>query len=246
LRKVGIIGCGTIGAIITQAVANNIIECDELILYDGQIERARRLAKLQEGKMIVVDSVDKMIRQKPSVIVEAASQQAVKQYANKILGHDIELIIMSVGALLELDLHSSRLHIPSGAIGGLDAISSAALAGIHKVVLTTRKNPEALEMRNQKEQLVFEGTPSDAVKRFPKEINVAATLALTTKNEKVKVRLISDPKVTKNIHEIRIEWKYGEMLLIFANDSYPENPKTSALAAWSAIMLVKDILGLSD
>jgi aspartate dehydrogenase len=56
------------------------------------------------------------------------------------------------------------------------------------------------------------------------------------------VQVISDPKVQKNLHEIRVKWKYGDMFLRFSNDPHPENPKTSALSAWSAIRLLKEIL----
>ncbi|MDI6847662.1 MAG: DUF108 domain-containing protein, partial [Candidatus Bathyarchaeia archaeon] len=144
-----------------------------------------------------------------------------------------------------LKLKSNKIHIPSGAIGGLDAISSAAIAGIDEVVLTTRKNPKALDMDNKEEKIVYEGCAEEAVRRFPREMNVAATLALTTQPEKVRVQVISDPKVDKNVHEIKIKWKYGDMQLKFVNDPHPENPRTSALAAWSAIKLLKEILDRS-
>ncbi len=129
--------------------------------------------------------------------------------------------------------------MPSGAIGGLDALSAAVLAGIYDVVLTTRKNPRALKMNNNKAQLVYDGTAEDAASRFPREMNVAATLALTVKPLIVKVQVISDPLVNRNTHEIRVNWRYGEMYFKFSNDPHPENPKTSALAAWSAIRLLQ-------
>jgi aspartate dehydrogenase len=242
LKTVGIIGCGTIGSIITEAIAKGLVECDRLILFDGQVVRARKLGETAKSKATVVESVDEMVALKPSVVVEAASQAAAKQYAKIIVDSGVELIVMSVGALLELDLHSPRLHVPSGAIGGLDAISSATLAGINEVALITRKNPKALEMSNKCEEIVFEGSAREAVKRFPKEINVAATLALTAGADKVKVKLISDPRVRRNVHKVKVLWALGEMSLTFENDAYPNNLKTSALAAWSAIRLLKDIL----
>lgn len=242
LRKVGIIGCGAIGTLISNAIEKGIIKCDELILYDRNVERAEKIRDSLHVPVTVVNGLEEMLRLKPTVIVEAASQQAVKEYIDRILTEDIELIVMSVGALLDLKVKSEKVHIPSGAIGGLDAISSAMIAGVNEVVLTTRKNPEALDMNNREEKMVFEGSAGEAVRRFPREMNVAATLALTTKPEKVKVRVISDPKVKRNVHEIRVKWKYGDMQLKFANEPHPENPRTSALAAWSAINLLKKIL----
>ena len=242
MKKIGIIGCGAIGTIISGAVEKGIVKCDDLILYDYDMAKAENLKKSLHVSVTVVKSLEEMIELEPAVIVEAASQQAVRDYITRILAENIELIVMSVGALLDLNVKSNKIHVPSGAIGGLDAISSAALTGIDEVILTTRKNPRALEMDNLEEKLVYEGTAEEAVKLFPRGMNVAATLALTAQSEKVNVRVISDPKVNRNVHEIKIRWKLGDMLLKFANDPHPENPKTSALAAWSAITLVKEIL----
>ena len=149
---------------------------------------------------------------------------------------------MSTGALLGLNVDLSRVHIPSGAIGGLDALSSAALAGIDEVVLTSRKNPTALGTDNKDEKVVYDGFAEEAAKLFPTEMNVAATLALTVKPTKVKVQVVSDPSVKRNTHEIQVKWRLGEMFLRFANDPHPENSHTSALAAWSAIKLLQSLL----
>lgn len=242
MKKVGIIGCGAIGTLIAEAVEKGIVECDELILCDCDKEKAERLRESLRTAARVVENVDEMVRLRPAVIVEAASQQAASEYIGKIVHNNIELIVMSVGALLDSKLKSNRVHTPSGAIGGLDAISSAALAGVDEVILTTRKNPKTLEMDDKQEKLVYEGSALGAVRRFPREMNVAATLALTVQPEKILVRVISDPKTSRNTHEITVKWKHGNMLLRFENDPHPQNPKTSALAAWSAIKLLKDIL----
>lgn len=242
MRKVGIIGCGAIGSLIAEAAKIGVVECDELILYDYDMEKAERIRKSLHIPVRIVRSVEEMIKLRPTIIVEAASQQAVKQYINEILAAKVELIVMSVGGLLNLNVKSSKVHIPSGAIGGLDAISSVALAGIDEVILTTRKNPKTLDADNRKEKVVYEGNAQEAVKLFPKEVNVAATLALTVQPEKVKVKVISDPKVNRNVHEIKVKWRYGDMFLKFENDPHPQNPGTSALAAWSAIKLLKELL----
>jgi aspartate dehydrogenase len=242
VKKVGIIGCGAIGSLIAEAVEKGIVECDELILYDCDMEKAERLQESLGTASIVVANLDEMLKLRPAVIVEAASHQAAREYIGTIVDNNIELIVMSVGALLDSKLKSSRIHTPSGAIGGLDAISSARLAGIDDVILTTRKNPKTLNIDNQQEKLVYEGSAQEAVRRFPREMNVAATLALMVPPERLLVRVISDPKTSRNTHEIAVKWAHGDMFLKFANDPHPDNPKTSALAAWSAIKLLKDLL----
>jgi aspartate dehydrogenase len=241
-RVVGLIGCGAIGTLIAQAVGKRIVKCDKLILYDYNQEKAEALKKSLQFPAIVTASVDEMLKLQPKVIVEAASQQAAKDYVRRIVAANVDLIVMSTGALLDLDVQSSKVHVPSGAIGGLDAIASAALAGIDEVVLTSRKNPKAFGMDNKEAKLVYEGNAEEAVKLFPREMNVAATLALTVKPAKVKVQVISDPAVQRNTHEIQVKWRFGEMFLRFANDPHPENPHTSALAAWSAIKLLQLLL----
>jgi aspartate dehydrogenase len=97
-------------------------------------------------------------------------------------------------------------------------------------------------MDNKEAKLVYEGNAEEAVKLFPREMNVAATLALTVKPAKVKVQVLSDPAVQRNTHELQVKWQFGEMLLRFANDPHPQNPHTSALAAWSAIKLLQTLL----
>jgi aspartate dehydrogenase len=73
-------------------------------------------------------------------------------------------------------------------------------------------------------------------------MNVAATLALTVKPAKVRVQVVSDPAVQRNTHGFQVKWRFGEMFLRFTNDPHPGNPRTSALAAWSAIKLLQSIL----
>jgi len=242
MRKVGVIGCGAIGTLIAEAVERKLVACDELILYDHDEKKTEALKSSLRFPVKVVASLDEMLKLKPKVIVEAASQQAAREYAGRIAAEGIDLIVMSSGALLGLNVQSSKLHVPSGAIGGLDALSSAALAGIDEVVLTSRKNPRALDLNNKEAKIVYEGTAEEAARLYPREMNVAATLALTVKPAKVKVRVVSDPAVQRNTHEFQVKWRFGEMFLRFANDPHPENPRTSALAAWSAIKLLQSLL----
>ena len=240
--KVGLIGCGSIGTVLAEAIERKIVICDELIVYDFDAAKAQKLKAAIKFPVTIVENVDELLALKPKVIVEAASQQAAKDYVPKIASTGIELIVMSTGALLSLDVYSSKIHVPSGAIGGLDALSSATLAGIEEVILTSRKNPKALEADNKEEKIVYEGYAEEAARLFPREMNVAATLALTVRPTKVKVRVVSDPSIRRNTHEIQVRWRFGEMFLRFANDPHPDNPRTSALAAWSAIKLLQSLL----
>ena len=214
---------------------------DKIFNLSRQV-KAETLKNQLKFPVKIVPNIAELLASKPSIVVEAASQQAVREYYDQILAANVDFIIMSTGALLDLNTNTPKLHFPSGAIGGLDALSPAALAGIIEVTLTTHKPPRALGKTNSQQETVYEGYAEEAARQFPREMNVAATLALTVKPVKVKVQVVSDPTVTRNTHQINVKWRYGEMNLQFANDPHPDNPHTSALAAWSAIKLLQRLL----
>jgi aspartate dehydrogenase len=242
MKKVGLIGAGAIGTVLAEAIERKLVVCDELVVYDFDLAKAEKLKASLKFPVTIVYNIDELLAAKPKVIVEAASQAAAKEYVPKIVKSGTQLIVMSTGALLDMDVDLSKVHVPAGAIGGLDAISSAALAGISEITLTSRKNPKAFGKTNTQEEVIYEGSAEEAAKKFPREMNVAATLAITVKPTKVHVQVVSDPKVTRNTHQIRVKWQYGEMNLQFQNDPHPDNPHTSALAAWAAIKLLKTLL----
>lgn len=241
-KKVGLIGCGAIGTVLAEAIERKVIVCDELVVFDTDAAKAQKLKRSLNFRVKIVGSIDELLAAKPKVVVEAAGQQAVRDYYEKLVASNAEIIVMSTGALLNLNADDPQVHFPAGAIGGLDAIAAAANAGIDEVKITSRKNPKALGKTNTEENIIYEGTAKEAARQFPREMNVAATLALTVKPVQVKVKVISDPKVTRNTHEINVKWRYGEMAMRFANDPHPDNPHTSALAAWAAIELLKTLL----
>jgi aspartate dehydrogenase len=242
VKSVGLIGCGAIGTVLAEAIERKLVVCDELIVFDIDQTKAEQLKAKLKSSVTIVASFDALLKRKPNVIVEAASQQAAKQYVPKMAQTKAELIVMSTGALLDIPVDLKRIHVPSGAIGGLDAIASAAMAGIDEVKLTSRKNPKAFGKTNTQEETVYEGVAEEAARKFPREMNVAATLALTVKPVAVHVKVVSDPAVTRNTHEIQVKWRFGDMTLRFSNEPHPDNPHTSALAAWSAIRLLQTLL----
>ena len=242
MKRVGLIGCGAIGTVLAEAIERKLIVCDELVVFDIDVSKSQKLKDALQFPIRIVANIDELFAAKPNPIVEAAGQQAVQEYYDKLLASKANFIIMSTGALLNLDTSSPKLHFPAGAIGGLDALSAAANAGIDNLTLTSRKNPIALGKTNTETSIIYEGYAEEAAKQFPREMNVAATLALTVKPTKVKVKVISDPAVKRNTHEIQVKWRFGEMTMRFANDPHPDNPHTSALAAWSAIKLLQKLL----
>jgi len=265
-RKIAIIGCGAIGSVLARAIDSGEAGDAELsMVYDLQLKRAKGLAKGLKSEPRIARSVAEVCEDKHvDLVIEAASQVAVEQYSVNVLKSGKDLMVMSVGAFSDEGLFEEvrkaakeggcRLYIPSGAILGVDGIRAAIRPGIDEVLLTTRKPPANLAkvkyVREKKFDLsdlrvplvVFEGSAREAVKAFPKSVNVAATLSLAGLGlDKTKVRVVADPSVDRNVHVIRVRGKAGEFVTEAHNVPSPDNPKTSYLAALSALRTLRNL-----
>ena len=247
-------GCGNIGRIIAEYIDRGEIDCKLTGVFDTSNETAQLLVKSMKHKPVVVDSIKELLNNS-DIIIEAASQEAIENYALEILESGRNLMIMSVGATSDNRLFdqmkktakekNSRIYIPSGGVGGIDGLNSGRMGKIHSVTLLTRKPPgifglEAAEM--DKEKAVYEGSAKDAVKMFPQSVNVAATISLAGIGfKKTQVKIVADPSINENVHEIQVTGDFGELKMRARNLPCPDNPKTSYLAALSAIATLKKI-----
>jgi len=243
--KVGIIGCGAIANIITSSIVPEENGIDIAYFFDKDIERAENIASLAGG-VAVLDFEDML--NDVDLILECAAPVSVKEYAPRVLERGIDMIVMSIGALMDNEFfaeleslaknHNAKIHLPSGAIVGLDGIKAVAKFGLKEVTLVTRKSPKSLGKNIDSEEVLFEGKASQAVKEFPLNINVAATISIACKRD-IDVKIIVDPNVDRNVHEITAKGDFGEFKTRTENFPCEANPKTSMLAALSAIRLLK-------
>ncbi|MEM2981403.1 MAG: aspartate dehydrogenase [Thermoproteota archaeon] len=261
MKKIGLIGCGAIGSLIAKAVDEGKVKAELAYVYDINKEAALKLVEKLSSNPKVANSIEEMLKDRDvKLVVEAASDEALSEYLKPIIDAGKEILVMSIGGLLFPEArriyeeNSRRIHVPAGAIAGLDAVQAISLIGVDKVVLTTRKPPEALayaeyfkekgvDLKKIREPtLVYEGPVEDALKHFPRSVNVAAALALYSKSG-VLVRIIADP-IKKNImHEIDVESKVSDLKIIVENVPHPDNPRTSYLAALSCIQKLREICG---
>ncbi len=262
MLKIGVIGCGTIGAEICRAIDTGIINARLVAVYDRSIEHCEKMIGNLENKPMI-SRIDELIKS-VDVVVECASQEAVREHGLTVLENGKDLMVMSVGAMLDSELlnkfkstakdNRCRIYIPSGAIAGIDGLKSASVAPINKVMLTTTKNPKGLAgapfvIENKidlatfhEKTLLFKGSAEDAVKAFPQNVNVAASLSIAGIGpKKTEVRVFVDPKASRNIHEITVEGDFGAFTCHVENVPSPSNPRTSYLAALSAIATLKKI-----
>jgi aspartate dehydrogenase len=265
-KTVGLMGCGTIGAHLAMALDSGSVGNASLTsLFDIVDGKARELQTRLKSNPQVYHNFDQFVDSTANIIVEAASQQAVKNFGKRIIESGKDLMVMSVGALADTTLlaellqltpvknGNSKIYVPSGAIAGIDAIRSVRHIA-DSITLTTKKSPKALagapffttrsvSLENiTRVTEIYEGSAAEAVKLFPANVNVAAVLSLAGIGvEKTKVRILADPEATTNQHEIAATGSFGEIKIRVNNVTAPGNPKTSFLAVLSAIECLRSI-----
>ncbi len=251
------LGCGAIGTQIALAIDSGKIPATLTHVYDNSKDASASLVEKLKNKPIIVENSHLLSSNPIDIIVEAASQDAVKDVALSVLQNKCDLMIMSVGALLDESIYDilsdacrdfkKTIYLPSGAIAGLDGIKSLK-DELESLSLTTTKHPRSLKgakfFENSQINLdeinsittIFEGTAKEAVSLFPANINVAALLSLTgIGSEKTNVKIVADPNTDKNTHHIEAAGTFGKMTFTIENFPDVNNPKTSRLAILSAI-----------
>ena len=254
-------GCGVIGTQIAIAIDSGKIPATLTHVYDDSKEASAILVEKLKNKPEIVENPHLLSSHPVNIVVEAASQDAVRDVGLSILQNKRDFMIMSVGALLDESIYEilsdacrdfkKTIFLPSGAIAGLDGIKSIK-DELESVSITTTKHPRSLKGAKFFETseisldsinsptVIFEGSAKEAVSLFPANINVAALLSLSgIGSEKTGVKIVADPDTDKNTHHIEAFGKFGKMTFTIENLPDPENPKTSRLAILSAIETLK-------
>jgi len=249
----GLVGLGNIGTFLAQGIIDHNLPYK--LTFANDIDEQRIAAFRARFPDIDAQFVDlDTLAARSKVIVEAAQMSVVPTVARKALlaAQQVEatkyLFVLSVGGLLQLDdeFHSElagsylKIIAPSGAIGGLDALSAMTLADVKHIRLTTRKPPKALGRDDTERVEIYRGPPKPAFEQFPKNVNVSITLGLSTVGlDKLEFVLVSDPALTQNIHEIEASGAAGDIHIVLRNVPSPGNPRTSYLAALSIISALR-------
>ena len=253
MLNVVLIGYGAIGQAICRWLQGN-----GMVTVTHVVVREPRVTEVQAA-LLVAGSTAQAVAAVPrgaKLVLECASHDALTEHVLAALKAGCECAVMSVGALSERGLPErlaeaaqtggAQVHLLAGAIGGIDALAAARQAGLSTVTYTGRKPPMGWK-GSAAESLVdlalltdatviFEGTAREAAQTYPKNANVAATVSLAGLGlDATRVRLIADPGVTENIHEIQARGEFGEMQVTMRGKPLAGNPKTSALTVLSAL-----------
>ena len=259
MLKIGLLGVGAIGRTIAMAVDQKQIKAELVALADKDSARATELAFELASRPAVL-SIDQMI-ERADVAVEAASQAALADFVPKALARGRDMLIMSVGGLLgrqewfrQAEQKHCHIYVPSGAIAGIDGIKSASIGRIEAVELTSRKPVAALRGSQygvdrgirldglKDDTIIFEGPAEEAARAFPATSNVAASLRLAVEpSAPVCVRVVAVPGGNENVHEIRVKGEFGRLSMRVENVPSKSNPRTSQLAAFSAVATLHNL-----
>jgi aspartate dehydrogenase len=247
--RLGIIGCGAIGTDVAKA-ADAMKDITKIYLFDKNPATAEKLRpQLKKASIKPVREFLKDV----DVVFEAASQEAVLEYAASVLEAKKDIIIMSIGSLFDDTLRKNleklartnhrKIYLPSGAVCGIDGVLAAKVERLDSVTLVTTKPPTSLGKSFEERTIVFKGTARQAVKQFPRNINVAACLSLAGVGfDYTKVQIVADPVETRISHKILAHGRFGRLRAEVENMPNPNNPQSSYMASLSAIATLRRVL----
>ncbi len=229
MLKVGIVGMGVIGRRVAEALTRGI---PGTTLVGVSVRQPATAA----GYPVL--ALDDLI-ERADLIVEAATQAALREFGPAVLAAGKHLMVLSVGALV-------------GVLDG-DGVKGAREGAITAVTMETRKPPRGLAGapyieqhridldRITTETLVFEGPATEAVRGFPANVNVVAALSLAGIGpERTRIKIYAVPGQARNQHRITVEGEFGTLRIEVENVP-SENPRTGRLSYLSAIAMLREL-----
>jgi len=197
---------------------------------------------------------------KPDLVVEAAGRAAIDHWAPAALEHAKAMIIASTSAFVDdallprlqaiAEQHGSRILIPSGAIGAVDAIASASVLGLDEALHQIVKPPAAWKgtpaeklfdaATLTKAKVFYEGSARQAAGDYPQNANATVVTSLAGVGiDRTRVQLVVDPAARINEHRITVRGAFGELEIVLRNNPLATNPKSSELTALSLVRLIE-------
>ncbi len=262
--RVGILGGGIIARLILDEIAAGRMGEARVVAIAGRGEASRGKALAERFGVPYVVGAERLVAARPDVVVEAAAHEAVRDHGEGILAAGIALVVLSGGALADDALrerleraaakHRALLYVPSGGIGGLDALKAACVAGAEEVRIAVTKPPAAWKGIPYVERLgidldrlegpvtLFDGSAREGVPHFPANVNIAAVLSLAGIGfDRTRLSVVADPALRFNTHFIHIRGRTGSIDVRFESVPSPDNPKTAMLACYSALAALRQL-----
>lgn len=269
MLRLGLIGAGGMAETVLSALADTLpskLLHLSFLVRPGRQDSAHAIAArwpIAAASAVHTDAAG-LLSDTPDLVAECAGHQAVRAHAAGILRGGCDLIVISSGALADDALlqqlrdaaraGGSRIVLPAGAVGAMDALAAMRLSGLRQVTYVGRKPPQAwrgtaaervVDLTNLTHPVTFyRGTARDAARDYPQNANVAATVALAGDGfDRTRVELVADPHVSRNVHEIAVQAACADFAIRLEGHPSPGNPRTSLTAGYS---VARAVLNRSD
>ena len=255
--RLGLVGYGAIGREVVAAWERG--DLGQGVTLAAVLVRRRRRP---EHRPLVTDDVDRFLAHHLDVVLECAGHEAVREHGERCLAHGADLVLTSIGALVDDGLRARleraaaaggrRLILASAGIGALDILSAAAVGGLDRVAMTVRKDPSAwygtaaeglCDLATLEAPVViYDGPVRAGAGRYPQNVNIAAAVALAGLGlDRTHLTIVADPTIRTHVVEIEAEGAFGSFR--FVEDVAPtaDNPKTGKLVAMAVIKTIRQL-----
>ena len=262
--RIAILGAGTIARLVLGHVRGGRLPGVEVVGIAARPGSPRAATLARDFGLVPSEGRAALLERRPDAVLEAASHEAVREHLVALLDARVSVVVLSAGALADdsIRLAAERaaqrsgalLYVPSGGIGGLDALKAACAAGVDEVSIQVVKPPRAWEDipfverlgidlgRLQSPRVLFDGPAREGVPHFPQNVNIAAVLSMAGIGfDRTRLKVVADPTLSRNTHRIEVLGASGRFSVVLENIPAPENPKTALLACYSALAALKEI-----
>jgi aspartate dehydrogenase len=259
--RVGLVGCGAIGRVVAKAVEQDDFPAELAGLNSRTKESAEKLQAELVSSPPILDLPGLLAE--ANLIVEAVSPQSARSVIEETLRAGRDIMVLTVGALIlhpelmDLARENGRvIHVPSGAIVGLDGVKSAAVGKLTRAVITCTKSSKSFQGDPEVERqgidldsleaprVLFEGPAREAIVKFPANVNISCALSLAGIGaDQTVTRVVVDPNADRTVNEIEAEGEFGRLYTRTENVLSPDNAKTSHLVSLSVLATLR---GLAD
>jgi aspartate dehydrogenase len=251
MRRIGLIGLGSIGQLVVQAAAGLAEEVGIVAALVNTRGRSR-----PAGSPPCVTTLPELLAARPDVVIECAGHAALALHGPGVLRAGCDLVPASMGLFADASalasfrdaarVGESQIRIPSGAVAGIDAVLGARCLGLDSVRYRFVMSPAAWQHpviegssitgRSPTESIVYQGRAAEAARKYPRHANVTATIALAGCGlERTEVEFVVDSATVRNRHEIEAVGYFGKLSVVVEGQRISEASPSSRLVAGSLL-----------
>ena len=237
-KRVGVLGCGRLGGRIAEELSADRVDGAELAAVLTRSGGGT-------GSYSMTTQLADFIAAKPDIVMEAATAEALREYAVPILRAGADLIVLSTSAFADpgffrqvqaaAEQYDRHVSLVPGVIGGLDLAEAAALMGGAGFSLTKQKFPRGSQSSDVSLDTLpdhFQSSAAEAGAQYPGQLNVAVSLGLAA-GDLERTRITVSPGDSVAFH-MQCVGRFGTAeVRVELGNAGPE------LAAWSALAMLR-------